>query len=339
MAISKTIRNFPIPYPGECLYSLFSRYHARSGNVSFQNTAEDLFGNPMYAFHSSVTTPYRLEFVQRWYPQDAETIAKKLLLYHTGFQYYCLVCRPERKEKYYEAFCQGTAESYKPAVHMAREISCFFHHLRYCPMCVKEEMELYGEPYWSVIAQIDGVDFCPVHGCHLCDSSVSRNDIRSSLIPASQVLSSQELAQERPAYAYTELDCESLAFSRDVCWFLNHGAILDYNTIKRLTSNAFYRQGKDIHYGAFYARRELLMYRTSAAFKKKMEVIYITRYNLKRDDIDSNNSFPFYSGFLPTWILTIHYLFGDTENFGKAVIADTMNIGENSLDNNFNLYC
>ncbi|MGF3105969.1 TniQ family protein [Rossellomorea sp. DUT-2] len=35
---------FPTPYPDELLYSVFARYHVRSGNTSPKITTEELFG-------------------------------------------------------------------------------------------------------------------------------------------------------------------------------------------------------------------------------------------------------------------------------------------------------
>lgn len=323
MTVQRTIRNFPEPYPDECLYSLFSRYHARSGNATFRDTAEDLFGNPMFAFHSSVTTPYRLEFVHRWYPQDAETFAKKLLFYHTGFQYYCLICWPSRRKEYYEAFCLDTAKNFKPAVHMAREISCDFHYLRYCPMCAGEELERYGEPYWSILHQIDGVDFCPVHGCRLCDSSVSKDDTRKQLKPASQILTKRDLAQTPPVFATTELDQECLAFSEDVWWLLNHGASLDPDMIEQhifLNRPASYINK---YYRLLNATKYLVTRHASAAFQQKMESLFRAKSVFTRQN--PINQFAFYTYFLPIRVLTIHYLSGSAENFGRTMLNDTTN--------------
>lgn len=326
MIVPKTIRNFPTPYPGECLYSLFSRYHARSGNASFQNTAEDLFGNPMYAFHSSVTTPYRLEFVQRWYPQNTGEFAKQLLLYHTGFQYYSLVCWSKRRQEYNDAFCRATARNYKPAALIAREISFGFHHLRYCPICAREETERYGEPYWSVINQLDGVDFCPVHGCYLYDSSVCAEDTHKKLKPASQILTKRKLARKLPVYACTELEQECLAFSRDVYWLLNHGASLDYNSIHdQLVSSL--RSG-DCRYTTFWhygsltsATENLIIQHTSDALLKKMKVLYRSKCAL--NGRSQPNDYYFYAYFPPIKVLAIHYLSGSAENFGKAILKKT----------------
>ena len=36
---------FPTPYVDELAYSLFARYHAHSGHMTFRATAEDIFQN------------------------------------------------------------------------------------------------------------------------------------------------------------------------------------------------------------------------------------------------------------------------------------------------------
>ena len=46
----------PVPYPGECLYSVFCRYHVRSGNTPAQ-TAMELAANSGASFGGSVLSP------------------------------------------------------------------------------------------------------------------------------------------------------------------------------------------------------------------------------------------------------------------------------------------
>lgn len=44
-------------------------------------------------------------------------------------------------------------------------------HFRFCPVCLREELEKYGEPYWHRLHQIPGVEICPVH-CVLLQNSM-----------------------------------------------------------------------------------------------------------------------------------------------------------------------
>ena len=45
-------------------------------------------------------------------------------------------------------------------------------YLRFCPMCVKEDREVYGETYWHRKHQIRNMSICTKHKCRLKESSV-----------------------------------------------------------------------------------------------------------------------------------------------------------------------
>ena len=45
-------------------------------------------------------------------------------------------------------------------------------YLRYCPLCVKEDREIYGEAYWHRKHQIRNISICVEHKCRLMESSV-----------------------------------------------------------------------------------------------------------------------------------------------------------------------
>ncbi|HEX8734430.1 MAG TPA: TnsD family Tn7-like transposition protein, partial [Pyrinomonadaceae bacterium] len=45
-------------------------------------------------------------------------------------------------------------------------------HLRFCPLCVEDDKNEYGETYWHRLHQLPGVLVCPKHSCFLEDSSL-----------------------------------------------------------------------------------------------------------------------------------------------------------------------
>ena len=44
--------------------------------------------------------------------------------------------------------------------------------LRYCPLCVQDDRQTYGETYWHRLPQVAAVRVCPYHDCWLEDSNV-----------------------------------------------------------------------------------------------------------------------------------------------------------------------
>lgn len=76
---------FPAPYPGESLYSVFCRYHQRSGNCSETVTITQLFGGYL-TLHSALLTPYRLNYFDRWYDPATGITREKLMMEHSAYQ-------------------------------------------------------------------------------------------------------------------------------------------------------------------------------------------------------------------------------------------------------------
>lgn len=75
---------------------------------------------------------------------------------------------------YYSCFRQkGTTDAELRAITQKLIRQGFF--LRFCPMCVSEDRERYGEAYWHCSAQYAFCDVCPFHGCKLVGSTVSKN--------------------------------------------------------------------------------------------------------------------------------------------------------------------
>ncbi|EAQ6061414.1 transposase, partial [Salmonella enterica] len=74
---------FPTPYPDELMYSVFARYHARSGNVSFKSTLQDLFGSE--AIVSSIGFSSQLHALIQRLPKGAVYTDDDFIDKHTIF--------------------------------------------------------------------------------------------------------------------------------------------------------------------------------------------------------------------------------------------------------------
>ena len=62
---------FPVPYPGESLYSILCRYHVRSGNISPHRTIRQVFGD----YASLISTLLLPPMLDRFIPgQNLKTL-------------------------------------------------------------------------------------------------------------------------------------------------------------------------------------------------------------------------------------------------------------------------
>lgn len=182
----KELPLFPTPYPGECFYSVLCRYHIRSGNATDAFSIKQLFGyNTSLA--STVLSPYHLDVAKYWFPPSVGISAEMLLEQHTAFPIYTVTATSFENERIKNCVFDG--ESYRTIptwvqpklIHPSK-------HLRFCPECAAAQRRLYGEEYWQLFPQLEGVEYCPVHKARIKTSNVSVKDTVRHFFPASEVL-------------------------------------------------------------------------------------------------------------------------------------------------------
>lgn len=162
------INYLPSIYEDELVYSWFCRYYIHSGSLTHTMAMRDLFNKrcntPSKEFigHLNLTAKSKIEEI---YPMEY------LVLNHTMFpQYARFIPLEEKKKAMYHlgtAFC----DPHHLFSILPRTKSDPF--LKYCPMCVREDREKYGETYWHRKHQIRNIKSCYKHGCMLESSEVS----------------------------------------------------------------------------------------------------------------------------------------------------------------------
>lgn len=164
---------FPAPYKDELAYSIVSRYHIWSSNISKNFTKEDLF--------SKKVTSIKIDFFQ-----NIETLVKNLshfnyltseefLKNHTMFEYYNVFLNFHNKERLKEIMLFEDKSKLR-YLYDTKEISLLNHeYLKYCPLCTQEEIRKFGEPYWHIAHNLPGVLMCVKHEQILNDSDVLFN--------------------------------------------------------------------------------------------------------------------------------------------------------------------
>lgn len=157
---------FPSFYPDELVYSLFARYHIKSGNIHFSDTSQELFGkviiNPELEF-IDILTPTTRAYLTR------NISMKQVVLEHTMFKQYARFQTDEKRNELYQLL-------YRTKGYYANAITINHKEengtLKYCPICAKKDREIYGETYWHRSHQLRGLTICPVHFCKLHTSNV-----------------------------------------------------------------------------------------------------------------------------------------------------------------------
>lgn len=179
----------PTIYPDELVYSWFCRYYVHSGCFSHKMALQEL-----YCKKSDYLSK---EFIGNLNNEAREQINKiysldKLVLDHTMYPQYARFI--------------PLAEKRKALYHLGHD-SCDVHYLfpvlprndgerylRFCPLCVKDDRETYGEAYWHRKHQIRNMGICTRHKCRLMESSVPAKSEQSfTFCPAENYVYSSEV--------------------------------------------------------------------------------------------------------------------------------------------------
>ena len=195
---------FPAPYPGESFYSILCRYHVRSGNINDWFTTNQLFGYNG-SLESTLLSPYHLELTKYWVNPGSCISTDALVKHNTAFSLYALTADSYSISRMRDML-SGKMESTTYPIWVQARLIHPSGFLRYCPECAADQKKLYGEEYWQVLPQVDGVEYCPVHGTRIRNSHVPIKSIRHKFFPASAILrSTADFAKPVYEEMWTEL--------------------------------------------------------------------------------------------------------------------------------------
>lgn len=180
---------FPSFYPDELAYSLWARYHIKSGNMYFNETSQELFGkviiNPELEF-IDILTPTTRTYLTR------NISMEEVVLDHTMFKQYARFQSLEKRQELYELLYH-TKGYYANAITINHKEEN--GTLKYCPLCAKEDREIYGETYWHRSHQLRGLTICPTHFCKLHTSNVKARKTQALQFITAEVEAVDEIVE------------------------------------------------------------------------------------------------------------------------------------------------
>lgn len=152
--MSEQMAFFPTPYPGEWWYSVLSRWYARSHYLAQTDALHELYGCMEVKHGLLVPGPSCIAVAKKLPPQllDVENI----FLEHTLLSYYMRFAFQEKKQIVLTNYIKGTG------VRLTRMDDCSLDGKcgpKYCPICYRQDIEQYGEPYWRRTHQVPSCPF------------------------------------------------------------------------------------------------------------------------------------------------------------------------------------
>lgn len=157
--MNKNLEYFPLPYRNELLYGTIARMltHTKMGSTVFQRKCFSRFFVPNVDLPNRVETLVRQTSLRHYYQPD-DLISK-----HTLFPFYsAFMPKSTRQALQVKMVGDSGQQVYHGMVFKVKT-------LRFCPECMKEDIELFGEPFWHRKHRVPGVTVCSKHRILLVD--------------------------------------------------------------------------------------------------------------------------------------------------------------------------
>jgi transcriptional regulator with XRE-family HTH domain len=153
---------FPYFYEDELLYSAIARYHVHVGNIKLAHTLQDLYGKkqikaiPDLASHLNQLYNRLVKF---GFSSIDEIIDK-----HTMYFYYTNFVNDSVKSEVRQLMKSGQdlGKAYRILGLLGNKIK-EISHFKFCPKCLTDDLERYGESYWRLSHQLPTSFVCSKH--------------------------------------------------------------------------------------------------------------------------------------------------------------------------------
>ncbi|RDI37525.1 TnsD family Tn7-like transposition protein [Falsibacillus pallidus] len=159
-----TLTYFPEPYPDEDFRSLVYRYHIRTPNNSLADSIYELFEKktkklPLF--------PNKLKTLLSKLPDNKMGNLEKLISDTTWIRLIQIFMSKDQRIEFTNFIMNGSENPFQAYSKVPGDF--FAESVRYCPFCLKDDYEGYGECYVHKKHQIKFMDFCHKHFSKLID--------------------------------------------------------------------------------------------------------------------------------------------------------------------------
>jgi hypothetical protein len=206
---------FPDPHPDELLYSVCARYSVQMPYGNKITAVEDFFGKGKSAI---VDLPGSVNHLINLLPPGHLYTVDELINKNTTLPFYALFLPPERAHLCHESLATGEIERSHERLGSKVAGIPSPSYVRFCPTCVVEDRQEYGETYWHHAHQLTGIEVCPLHGCFLESSTVAWQ--KKALKPHS----AEDMVADvppRPLNLTDACNVMQLKIAREAVWLLN----------------------------------------------------------------------------------------------------------------------
>ncbi|OPA34609.1 hypothetical protein BHL07_28400 [Bacillus cereus] len=163
---------FPSLYEDELIYSVFARYYNHIGSPSRKLSIRRKDLIPGKSWTISTDLPTSLNNIMKRLNIFAYPSVDSLIKRNTLYFYYTNFFGKEIKEKVWDVMCNGGNFNVISLIGTRVYTTIQNQYFKYCPCCVADDYEKFGETYWRLQHQIPSVFICERHETYLLDSTV-----------------------------------------------------------------------------------------------------------------------------------------------------------------------
>ena len=151
---------FPTAFPDETLHSVLSRYARLCGGSS--RKAAFAGDRAAASFTQNVTFPHRLADLVEALPRSTDLSVAQIIKCHTVLPYYApFLTKDQLKHAQASMAGDGKGLMLKLGINASRLEGA--SRVRFCPVCLNEDICRVGAAYWHRVHQLPGVLVCPHH--------------------------------------------------------------------------------------------------------------------------------------------------------------------------------
>ncbi|HPK67841.1 MAG: TniQ family protein [Bacilli bacterium] len=176
-------------YPGETAYSYLARQYAHGGFVFHEGFVQEALARP-----NEYPDPNFINRLNEGFKKEMSTYVsfEDLILKHTLFNYYARFLPLDRRSNAYAFAMTNMPKLANLLQAKVLDRNC----IRYCPKCVDEDREEFGESYIHVKHCMPSIRVCWKHGCDLVSTQIKAvKAVDSSFTPLELLIGSHEVRQ------------------------------------------------------------------------------------------------------------------------------------------------
>ncbi|OBA03950.1 hypothetical protein A9P44_20240 [Paenibacillus polymyxa] len=159
-------------YPDELISSFMARMHWIRGHKSIRATYNNLLelraGRPVHDLPSGLVT-----FIQKF---KFKCSVEELIYSHTLYPYYQPFWSEQQRRRVKKEMLSDKSQITHLVSGVMPSVIKTHKQLKLCPLCIQQDEQRYGEPYWHRAHQLPGVWACPTHHCVLMDKCFECGD-------------------------------------------------------------------------------------------------------------------------------------------------------------------